>query len=115
MCGIWGWWQRDGRSALDDAMIRSATDVMRSRGPDDFGSYRSESGLAMGFRRLSIDLEGGYQPMSFGVSDQMLAKVDITSMARSGRMDAIAIWTLYALAQWNQRGRSSVSASQPQQ
>ncbi len=64
MCGIWGWWNRDGRPAPDDATIRSATEVMAVRGPDDFGTYRSESGLAMGFRRLSIiDLAGGHQPM----------------------------------------------------
>ncbi|MFP8881650.1 MAG: asparagine synthase (glutamine-hydrolyzing), partial [Myxococcota bacterium] len=64
MCGIWGWWQRDDRPAPDDATIRSATEVMRVRGPDDFGTYRSASGLAMGFRRLSIiDLAGGHQPM----------------------------------------------------
>ncbi len=64
MCGIWGWWQRDGKPAPSDAVIRSATEVMQDRGPDDFGTYRSESGLAMGFRRLSIiDLAGGHQPM----------------------------------------------------
>jgi asparagine synthase (glutamine-hydrolysing) len=64
MCGIWGWWQRDGRPAPSDAVIRCATEIMRVRGPDDFGSYRSESGFAMGFRRLSIiDLAGGHQPM----------------------------------------------------
>ena len=64
MCGIWGWWHRDGKPAVEEAVIRKSTEVMQPRGPDDFGSYRSPAGMAMGFRRLSIiDLESGQQPM----------------------------------------------------
>lgn len=64
MCGIWGYWHRDGAPALSEESIRKATDVMRPRGPDDFGCYRSEAGIALGFRRLSIiDLTSGRQPL----------------------------------------------------
>jgi asparagine synthase (glutamine-hydrolysing) len=65
MCGIWGWWQRDGAPAPEEDLIRRMTECMRSRGPDDFGSYRSPTGFAMGFRRLAIiDLVTGRQPMA---------------------------------------------------
>ncbi|NJL58837.1 MAG: asparagine synthase (glutamine-hydrolyzing) [Desulfobacteraceae bacterium] len=65
MCGIWGWWNRNGSPAPDEMTIRQAADIMRKRGPDDFGFYRSPSGFAMGFRRLSIiDLTTGHQPVS---------------------------------------------------
>jgi asparagine synthase (glutamine-hydrolysing) len=38
---------------------------MFARGPDDFGCYRSDAGLALGFRRLSIiDLDTGSQPIA---------------------------------------------------
>jgi asparagine synthase (glutamine-hydrolysing) len=40
------------------------TDVIRHRGPDDFGFYQDEW-ASLGHRRLSIvDLAGGRQPMS---------------------------------------------------
>ena len=65
MCGIWGYWYKDGRPAPDEPLIRQATEVMHRRGPDDFGFFRTDSGFAMGFRRLSIiDLTTGHQPMS---------------------------------------------------
>jgi asparagine synthase (glutamine-hydrolysing) len=39
-------------------------EAMRSRGPDDTGTY-FQAGLGLGFRRLSIvDLSGGHQPLS---------------------------------------------------
>ncbi len=65
MCGIWGWWQRDGAPAPEEDLILRMTECMRSRGPDDFSSYRSPAGFAMGFRRLAIiDLVTGGQPIA---------------------------------------------------
>lgn len=65
MCGIWGWWERRGAPAPDHRAIEAATAPMTARGPDDFGMYRSDVGLALGFRRLSIiDLETGHQPVA---------------------------------------------------
>jgi asparagine synthase (glutamine-hydrolysing) len=74
MCGITGAIWTDPERAIDQATLRRMTDVLRHRGPDDEGTYRSDSrlrppleampGVALGFRRLSIiDLEGGRQPM----------------------------------------------------
>ncbi len=46
-----------------EPVVRSMTDVLRHRGPDD-GSVHLSDGVAFGFRRLSIiDLAGGAQPM----------------------------------------------------
>src|SRR3990167_2414600 len=75
MCGITGAIWTDPHRAIDAPTLRKMTEVLRHRGPDDEGTYTSESclrppyepmpGVALGFRRLSIiDLEGGHQPMS---------------------------------------------------
>ena len=75
MCGIAGGvWSAPERSISADVLARM-TDVLRHRGPDDDGFYRSECavadphgmrpGVALGFRRLSIiDLELASQPLS---------------------------------------------------
>ncbi len=79
MCGIAGAaWLNDARP-LTEAVLQRMTDAIRHRGPDDAGTYLSQSGhhaprdeqsagsahAALGFRRLSIiDLEGGHQPLS---------------------------------------------------
>lgn len=74
MCGITGAVWSDERLAVGAADLRRMTDVLRHRGPDDDGSYRSEMrhvgardqcpGVALGFRRLAIiDLEKGNQPI----------------------------------------------------
>lgn len=69
MCGIAGGvWSARGQS-LADSTLRRMTDVLRHRGPDDDGFYRSVrddgAGVALGFRRLSIiDLAGGHQPLA---------------------------------------------------
>jgi asparagine synthase (glutamine-hydrolysing) len=57
-----------GRPLADEA-LRRMTDVLVHRGPDDEGHWRADrddgSGVALGFRRLSIiDLAGGHQPLS---------------------------------------------------
>ena len=59
MCGICGIFGPSGK----DRMIESAR-AMLHRGPDDEGYY-FDSGVSLGFRRLSIiDLETGNQPIS---------------------------------------------------
>ena len=59
MCGIAGF------SWKDDGLVRRMTQVLKHRGPDDYGVY-SDDWVSMGHRRLSIiDLsERGHQPMS---------------------------------------------------
>ena len=66
MCGIAGAFRIDGASAppLADAVLRSMTDVIAYRGPDDSGHVSGE-GCSLGARRLSIiDVEGGHQPFA---------------------------------------------------
>ena len=61
MCGIFGYYHRDGRS-LQSQVLASMGDAIRHRGPDDRGVFEAE-GMAIGNQRLSIiDLEGGHQP-----------------------------------------------------
>jgi asparagine synthase (glutamine-hydrolysing) len=75
MCGIAGAIWTDPAWALAPAVLERMTDVLRHRGPDDGGMYRSEfhlrpgygamPGVALGHRRLSIiDVAGGHQPLS---------------------------------------------------
>ncbi|HEV3137060.1 MAG TPA: asparagine synthase (glutamine-hydrolyzing), partial [Pirellulales bacterium] len=75
MCGITGAVWFDAAAALGGDTLERMTDVLRHRGPDDQGSYRSElqlmpgygamPGVALGHRRLSIiDLALGHQPLS---------------------------------------------------
>src|SRR5882672_3353695 len=63
MCAICGVFNKNGSPVSKD-LLRSMTQTMRHRGPDDEG-YQFFPGLAFGFQRLSIiDLSGGHQPMS---------------------------------------------------
>jgi len=69
MCGIAGFWDQGRRLDADAATraLRSMTEAIRYRGPDDEGSwFDAQCGLALGHRRLSIiDLSAaGHQPMS---------------------------------------------------
>jgi asparagine synthase (glutamine-hydrolysing) len=62
MCGIAGFYLRDGQASL--SAVRAMCDVIRHRGPDDEG-YHVDGGCAIGMRRLSIiDLSTGHQPMA---------------------------------------------------
>lgn len=62
MCGIAGWYRRDG-TAVAPANIKAQCDAIRHRGPDDEGIL-IDGDLGMGMRRLSIiDVEGGHQPI----------------------------------------------------
>jgi len=65
MCGITG--ILDFRKSIDEGILRSMTDALSHRGPDDSGIYIDPgSRLGFGHRRLSIlDLSPlGHQPMS---------------------------------------------------
>lgn len=58
MCGFVGF-----TGDPDEGALRSMTEAIAHRGPDD-ADYYSAPGISLGFRRLSIiDLEGGRQPI----------------------------------------------------
>ena len=63
MCGFAGFTIKNA-CADNNAVIKSMTDTIVHRGPDDEGFY-ADGSVALGFRRLSIiDLEGGRQPIA---------------------------------------------------
>ena len=63
MCGIAGWYRRNGRP-VDQAVIARQCGRLVHRGPDDSG-YFTDGDFGFGMRRLSIiDVEGGHQPIS---------------------------------------------------
>ena len=62
MCGFAGF-INGGDTQQDAGVLRSMTDAIRHRGPDD-ADYYMDGSISLGFRRLSIiDLEGGRQPI----------------------------------------------------
>jgi asparagine synthase (glutamine-hydrolysing) len=64
MCGICGQYNFVTGAPVASDDIKSMTNALVHRGPDDEGQYISGP-IGLGFRRLSIiDLEGGHQPMS---------------------------------------------------
>ena len=66
MCGITGIVFENSKDRLND--IAAMTSTLQLRGPDDNGIWMNrESGVALGFRRLSIiDLsQAGHQPMQY--------------------------------------------------
>lgn len=65
MCGICGLMDLENRTGLDlENTVESMTGSLSHRGPDAGGIW-SDSGIALGHRRLSIiDLAGSAQPMS---------------------------------------------------
>lgn len=61
MCGIFGYFDREGGS-LAPERLQSMGHAIRHRGPDDQGVFTAP-GVALGNQRLSIiDLSGGHQP-----------------------------------------------------
>ncbi len=61
MCGIFGYFDRGGRSLSADT-LRAMGESIRHRGPDDQGIFTAP-GVGLGNQRLSIiDLAGGHQP-----------------------------------------------------
>jgi asparagine synthase (glutamine-hydrolysing) len=64
MCGICGQYNFQNKQPVNLNIIKSMTNTIKHRGPDDEG-YHISGSLGLGFRRLSIiDLQGGHQPMS---------------------------------------------------
>ncbi len=62
MCGIAGWYRRDGQ-AVPAQVIQAQCAAIVHRGPDDEGIL-TDGDLGIGMRRLSIiDLAGGHQPI----------------------------------------------------
>ena len=121
MCGIAGFWDQGGRLGAEEAAraLRSMTDAVRHRGPDDEGSwFDPESGLALGHRRLSIiDLSpAGHQPMSCAQGRyRIVFNGEIYNfVALRGELEALGHgpWRghsdtevlLAAIAQWGVRG-----------
>ncbi|MBI0535533.1 asparagine synthase (glutamine-hydrolyzing) [Roseomonas sp. KE2513] len=69
MCGLTGFWSpaHFGSAAAARGIVEAMRDRLTHRGPDDHGTWiDAESGIAFGFRRLSIiDLSpAGHQPMA---------------------------------------------------
>ena len=68
MCGITGFWSREGAASAQAASSLDAmTDALAQRGPDGRGVWRDpDAGVGLGHRRLAIlDLSGaGAQPMT---------------------------------------------------
>src|SRR5262245_65098492 len=63
MCGIAGVYNFRTGAPADGGLIRTMTDAIRHRGPDDEG-FHIDGPVALGMRRLSIiDLAGGHQPI----------------------------------------------------
>ncbi|WP_449370435.1 asparagine synthase (glutamine-hydrolyzing) [Thiomonas sp.] len=61
MCGIYGFFDRSGRSLSEQTLAAMDASLIH-RGPDDSGVFTA-GGAALGNRRLSIiDLAGGHQP-----------------------------------------------------
>jgi asparagine synthase (glutamine-hydrolysing) len=64
MCGIAGFLNVDPSRPADGGILRSMTDALVHRGPDDQGVH-VQGGVALGMRRLAIiDLATGQQPIS---------------------------------------------------
>ena len=63
MCGIAGIINFDLNRSCSEQDLTAMCDVMRHRGPDDYGIY-VDNNIGLGHRRLSIiDLSSGHQPM----------------------------------------------------
>ena len=64
MCGITGYAYFDKERKIVPAELKSMSDSIRHRGPDDEGFF-IEGNVGLGFRRLSIiDLSTGHQPLA---------------------------------------------------
>ncbi len=64
MCGIAGYINVDPSRPADAGVVRSMTDTIAHRGPDDEG-FHVQGAVALGMRRLAIiDLQTGQQPIS---------------------------------------------------
>ena len=62
MCGIAGWYRRDGRPVPESVLAAQCATIVR-RGPDDQGLW-TDGDFGFGMRRLAVvDIAGGHQPM----------------------------------------------------
>lgn len=64
MCGIAGYFQLHGESAPDKELIGRMVNIIRHRGPDEFGAYLDNKCVLAQARLSIIDLAGGSQPLS---------------------------------------------------
>ncbi|MCC6338282.1 MAG: asparagine synthase (glutamine-hydrolyzing) [Myxococcales bacterium] len=66
MCGVTGLWAPSLDRPTSEKLLSELTGALAHRGPDDSGTWRDDTGLAFGHRRLSIvDLSAtGHQPMA---------------------------------------------------
>jgi asparagine synthase (glutamine-hydrolysing) len=63
MCGICGIYNFDSSEVVQDTLVRSMSDTLVHRGPDDEGLFVDRN-VGLGHRRLSIiDLDTGHQPL----------------------------------------------------
>lgn len=63
MCGIAGYFQLYEKKPPDGQLLRNMINIIRYRGPDEFGAFLDDR-CTLGQARLSIiDLEGGSQPL----------------------------------------------------
>src|SRR3974390_2975939 len=112
MCGIGGW-IGTGRDAWEASHLTAMMARMRHRGPDDNGSFVSESGVALGHNRLSIiDLTtGGHQPMVNPRTGDVLSfngeiynfndlRTELAAKGYSFRSRSDTEVLLYAIAEW---------------
>jgi len=64
MCGICGIFNYASGELASEVLVKSMSNAIRHRGPDDDGSF-VDGPVALGFRRLSIiDLATGHQPLA---------------------------------------------------
>lgn len=64
MCGIAGYFQIEGKARPDKELLGRMINIIRHRGPDEFGAFFDDK-CALGQARLSIiDLSTGSQPLS---------------------------------------------------
>lgn len=64
MCGIAGILYLNGQHTVESSLLRSMTEAIVHRGPDDEGFFM-DGPVGLGVRRLSIvDVAGGHQPLS---------------------------------------------------
>lgn len=69
MCGFCGF---TGQIAAPEEILEKMNNKIIHRGPDSSGSH-IDTGIAMGFRRLSfVDLEGGHQPIYNETRDMVI-------------------------------------------
>ena len=113
MCGIAGWYLKDGQSR-DLSQLADMSLAIAHRGPDDQGTYADEpAGIALAHRRLSIiDLSAaGHQPMSTTSGSVTLAfngelynflvlRQELESLGWTFRSQSDTEVVLNALAQW---------------